>query len=170
VELALMAVIDQADRAKRNAIVEGVKSQTRSETVASALFEARSNDELRAFVQHIEEHAKTKLGHQPIKSVTTMNDAELVDWFEKLKNYYMWCQYLAMTEQGYVEGRTIGIPIKTAGNVADCLPALGQLGTVQAIAESTEGISVIIAGVLTLIGHLSEGIIYIKRTSENALL
>jgi hypothetical protein len=91
-----------------------------------------------------------------------MDDTQIEDWLHHLQNYYRWAEY-------DLPGQ--GIQNKGYGNVMDCFPEIGQLGTLAKLVEETEGISLLVTLVVfEAYGHLSEGITYIVRTERNALL
>ncbi len=82
-------------------------------------------------------------------------------WEANARNYYAWAKD---TSSGQ------GIPNKGFGNVMDTFPEIGQIGAMPAIADETFGLSLIGTALFDTLGHLGEGITYITRTANDALL
>lgn len=150
--MALMGVLDQADRKKRDGL---------------SLLDASyySNLPPLQLFQELERQTTEKHGHQPYwtftDETTENNGVTVVQWVGNVRNYYAWAKDVSPGK---------GIPNKGFGNVMDTFPEIGQLGAMPAIVEGTEGLSLIGTAFFDLLGHLGEGITFLVRVDRNALL
>lgn len=151
VHMALMVVLDVADRTKSNSLTL-LDATHFSNLPALELFRA------------LERNATERSGHQPYwtfsETETVSNGITVEEWVANARNYYQWSKIPAGG----------GIPNKGFGNIMDTFPEIGQIGAMPAIAEDTLGLSLIGTALFDTLGHLGEGITYIVRTSKDELL
>lgn len=147
VHMALMAVLDVADREKANLLNK-----------LGAYHWGLSDKELALFLQDL---AEREHSHTPYFDVTIKTDEEIAIWVKNIRIYHEFAQ------GGGTNG---GIPRKGFGNIMDTFPEIGKLGVSPKVVEATEGISLLVTAGLDLLGHLGEGITYIVRTDKHELL
>jgi len=90
---------------------------------------------------------------------------------ENYAKYLHWAEFGGGDDEPEVLGvkRLWGIERKGFGNIMDTFPEVVALGTVPAIAEATEGVSLAVSAILDVLGHLGEAITYEVRLRYNEM-
>lgn len=187
VHMALMGVLDHSDRVKQE-VLDGLLNSSAykalehaDKTDLSTLSEserAKVHADRRKAAFSVENYAKDaedkhgnkKFDHVPYhnpdaddgSSVNDMTDDDVSAWLVEIRNYYTW-SFAPLNPDS-------GIPKKGFGNVMDTWPEIGQFGVISEVMEGTDGISLIVTEFMDFFGHNAEGITYIVRTHQDALL
>ena len=193
--MALMGVLDQADRSKALKLLDlnnslpadlSTSLQVSATTTWRQAYDSWQKQDLytlpyRAFILRLYQMLRPEkaadiasdsywTASTAVRPLKTAPVYEAYRWIEESRNYYAWARGDRFEIDGRVHAADSPLPRKGFGNIMTTFPEIGQLGSFPLLAERTELFSIWIGTVgLTFFGNLAEGITVLVRTANNEL-